>query len=124
MLVGFCIAVGVNGSTLVDLQPLPRWSVFPLTCSALAIYAIGCRGSSHYSAPIINGAHGIPTSLHELCIFHLHLVHVPLSFQDILGSCITYVTLCTTIVTSSFHLCKGHFHYIGYIPSRRTIIIL
>ena len=32
----FHIAVGINGSTLVDLQALPRWSVSPLTGGVLA----------------------------------------------------------------------------------------
>ena len=36
VLAGLCTAVGINGSTFVDLQALPRWSVCPLTGSALA----------------------------------------------------------------------------------------
>ena len=36
VLVGLHIGVGINGPTLVDLQALPRWSVCPLTYSALA----------------------------------------------------------------------------------------
>ena len=36
VLVGLHIAVGTNGATLVDLQALSRWSVYPLTCGALA----------------------------------------------------------------------------------------
>ena len=89
VLVGLHIAVGINGSTLVDLQALPRWSVCPLTCGALAASAIGCRSSSHHGSPIMISAHCNPASLCELCILHLHLVHVPLPFWDILDTGIT-----------------------------------
>ena len=89
MLVGLHIAVGVNGSTLVDLEALPRWPVCLLTGCALAIGAVHCGSSTHNQAPIIDGAHCIPTGLHQLCVLHLHLVHVPLPFWDILGTSVT-----------------------------------
>ena len=89
LLVGLHMAVGINGSTLVDLQALPRCSVCFLTGCAFNICAVVCRSSTHNQAPIINGAHCIPTGLHQLHILCLHLVHVPLPFCNILGTCVT-----------------------------------
>ena len=43
VLIGLHIPVGINGSTLVNLQALPRWSVCPLTGRALATCAFGYR---------------------------------------------------------------------------------